>query len=119
MPRPTKYNEITVGMICDALKLGNTRTCACNYAGISLDTFERWMKSFAEFCGAVTRAEAEVEICHVAVIQSAAKDGDWRASLEWLKRRRREEWGDNITHDIDKEIQELMAELVASRKEKA
>ncbi len=42
-------------------------------------------------------------------------NGDWRAAECWLKRRRRDEWGDNVSLasdvDVDKQIEELLAEL--------
>jgi len=30
------------------------------------------------------------------MIQQAAANRDWKAALEWLKRRRRADWGDNV-----------------------
>jgi hypothetical protein len=39
---------------------------------------------------------------------------DWRAGLEWLKRRRRDEWGDQPNPDLDREIAEYMALLAAA-----
>ncbi|RYX83957.1 hypothetical protein EON83_12530 [bacterium] len=37
-------------------------------------------------------------------------------ALEWLKRRRREEWGDNVRLDVDDEITRLLAALAAGSK---
>jgi hypothetical protein len=36
---------------------------------------------------------------------------DWKAAESWLKRRRRQEWGDNVSVDVDKEISELIDRL--------
>lgn len=119
MSRPIKYNEKIQQDICKVLRAGNTRACAARYVGIDPDTFRRWMQRYTGFYGAVTRAEAEVEIAHVGAIQRAAQEGDWRAALEWLKRRRAEDWGDKLTHDLDAEIAGLMAELVAEGKGEA
>jgi hypothetical protein len=33
---------------------------------------------------------------YLSTIAKAAKDGDWRAALEYLKRRDRANWGDNV-----------------------
>lgn len=38
--------------------------------------------------------------------------GDWRAALEVLKRRRRDEWGDNVSVRADKRASELIAALL-------
>lgn len=102
--------------ICDALRAGNTRRAAALYGGIAESTFYLWMTRgkdprmtkkgepykedvpFMEFMEAVTRAEADCEVWHVANIKKQA-EGDWRASVEWLKRRRRDDWSEQ--HRID------------------
>ena len=89
---------------------------AAESLGIGYETFRRWMSDYEEFWGAVTRAEAEAEAMFTAVIAKAARGtdkepGDWRAAESWLKRRRRVEWGDNITHRADREAANLLAEL--------
>lgn len=107
------YKELTAeqNAIVEALKMGNTRTASWQYAGVSHQTFYRWLHENVKFCEAVTRAEATAEVGHVGVLAQAAIGGDWRASLEWLRRRRRVEWGDSI--DIRKLDDDTLLRLLA------
>ena len=86
--------------ICDHLADGCTRRAACACSGISEDSFARYLAASADFADAIARAEADAENAMARVIHKAAIGGDWRAAENWLKRRRREDWGDNekITH---------------------
>jgi hypothetical protein len=104
--------------ICSALRAGNTRRASAIYGGVSETTFYRWMQegeaakrgAKREFREAVIRAEAECEVWHVANLKRQA-DGDWRASVEWLKRRRRDEWSeriDSVTDNTTRIIVEYM-----------
>jgi transposase len=113
MARPTKYSPERQQAIVAALQAGNTRTAAAAQAGISLDTFERWMDRFAEFCGAIKKAEADAEIHFAEQIEKAATDGSWQAAAWWLERRRPEAWGrrDRVDFTIRKEAERLASEL--------
>jgi hypothetical protein len=51
---------------------------------------------FHEFYNACTQAEHKARLNYLSVIAKAANDGDWRAALEYLKRRDRDNWGDNV-----------------------
>lgn len=88
--RPTKRTPARQELIEDALRAGNTRTAAAQYAGISYDVFKRWHDDSADFRGAIERAESEAEIRNVALIQKAASNGTWTAAAWWLERRRPE-----------------------------
>lgn len=88
------------------------------YGGISEATFGEWLRRgtnptytrggklkagedvFVAFVAAVTQAEADCEVWHVANVKRHATD-DWRASIEWLKRRRRDEWSERIDSDVN------------------
>lgn len=100
MARPTKYTPEREKKIVDALRIGCSRRDAYESAGIDQETFARWLKRFAGFAALVREAESAAAVAHTANIAKAAKRGQWKASLEWLKRRRREEWGDSIQADI-------------------
>lgn len=96
MARPTKRTPENEKKICDLLRAGNTRKCAVEASGIDYQTFSNWIHANSGFSAAVSRAESEAEALHVTTIMKAAREGDWRASESWLKRRRRTEWGDSI-----------------------
>lgn len=98
---PTKYSDALAAVICQKLSVGSTRTAAAESSGIHRDTFANWMASRSAFFHAVTRAEAEAEEKFIRTIALAAKGtadvpGDWRAAESWLKRRRRDDWGDSV-----------------------
>jgi transposase-like protein len=103
MARPTKLTEQTQDAIIKALSIGATYKDAAEAAGVDYVTFNNWMiqgekaKSgkFFEFFYAVKQTEAEARMYYLSVIAKAAPR-DWRAALEFLKRRDRANWGDNV-----------------------
>jgi len=101
MARPTKYSNEKAKTICDALKIGATRSAAVGNAGIDYQTFLNWRARYSSFSSDVDHSEALAELRFTSTLAAAAqgsaeKPADWRAALEWLKRRRRAEWGDNV-----------------------
>jgi transposase len=112
MARPTKYTPARVAMIVAALESGMSRKGAAEYAGLDESTMANWMRRFPGFSGAVKQAEAAVELRAATSMQTAFTDGDWRAGLAWLERRRRDDWG---RHDhVEIEIRRA-AERVAEQ----
>lgn len=114
MARPTKYTDALAAEICRHLKTGCTRRDAYNAVGISDETFANWLKNKLGFLEQVGRAEAEVANSMTRAVVKAGNDGDWRAALEWLKRRRRDEWGDSLSltkatdDDLLREAEEIL-----------
>lgn len=120
MARPAKYTPERREAILAGLRAGLTRTAACARVDVHVTQLERWCERFASFATEVAHAEAEAESQYTAIIAQAARphdvtetttttgpngelvktvvrrEFDWRAALEWLKRRRRDEWGDSI-----------------------
>lgn len=104
MGRPSKLTPEAQAAIVDAVLHGCTYSDAAEAAGVDYQTFNNWMLTgkdkksgkYFEFFEAVNKANAECAKNFTRVIQSAAAKGDWKAALEWLKRRRRPEWGDNV-----------------------
>lgn len=102
MARPTKLNLETSSAIVNALKIGATRKDAAGAAGVEYNTFLNWMTAgeaaksgqFFEFFCACSKAEAIARLNYTNTIARAASDGDWRAAMEYLKRRDPENWGD-------------------------
>ena len=97
--RPTKLTAAVQETIVSILTAGHTRTVAATAACISLDTLARWMQKgqaaqtgiYADFCGAIARAEAEAEMRMVTIVQTAGAK-DWRAATWWLERRHPVDW---------------------------
>jgi hypothetical protein len=90
--RPTKRTPEREQRLLDALAAGNTRNAACDYAGITRETFSQWRERFADFSDRVKKAESSAEVRHVAQIAKAASEGVWQASAWWLERRRPDDW---------------------------
>ena len=57
--RPTKYTPEVVNIIRESLAQGDSRQLACKKAGISDDSFGRWIADNAEFAAIVKNAEDE------------------------------------------------------------
>ena len=96
--RRTKYTPETVDKITQAIRLGATYKLACDYAGISEDTFYQWRNTKSEFSEAIKLAEGEGALKSLAVIERAAngvkgEDGEyilaptWQAAAWKLERR--------------------------------
>ena len=104
MARPSKLTPETQTVIVDAILHGATYKDASEAAGIEYNTFNEWMKkgaeaksgAYREFNEAVGVANAQCAVNFTRIIQSAAAKGDAKFALEWLKRRRRAEWGDSV-----------------------
>lgn len=106
MARPTKYNELKARQITDRLRCaGCNRKDAAGSVGVSEDTFARWLARYADFADQVALAESCAAVRMTTLVTQAATT-EWKAALEWLKRRRREEWGDslNLTKKSDADL---------------
>lgn len=100
--RPTKFTEETRNKIITALRGGNYRPIAAQYAGIAPSTLRKWLLTaqdpsappeYLEFLAAVEKAEADAEIADIALIRKAAQDGTWSAAA-WIRERKNpERWG--------------------------
>ena len=114
MARPTKRSPEIEGLILRALEVGNTRRDSALGAGISYDSFKRWFDAYAEFSGAVEKAEALARQRFVGQIALAAKNGNWQAAAWNLERRDHENWGRrdrvDVTMEIRKEIERLTSD---------
>ena len=64
---------------------GNTRRTAARYAAVAESTFFDWLRRYPEFSQAVEGAEAIAEMQAVSQIRLAARNGDARMALEWLR----------------------------------
>lgn len=98
--RPTKLTPELQKKIIDAIRAGNYMETAAAYAGISKDTFFRWLRKgaraksgiYKEFHDAVEKALAEAEVRDVMIIANAATS-DWKAAAWRLERKFPDRWG--------------------------
>ncbi|HEY3413298.1 MAG TPA: hypothetical protein VGM51_09620 [Armatimonadota bacterium] len=100
MARTTKYNQGIQAAICDALRAGNTRRCACALVKIDSATFYIWLKDKPAFFSAVEEAEAEAEQRFVGCVKDAGITS-WQAAAWWLERRHHLDWRKRESHDVD------------------
>lgn len=120
--RPTKYVPEIIEKVLNAIAVGAPFTHACNYAGISFETFNEWRKQYSEFSESVKEAEGKAVVGWLARIEQAAKDGNWTAAAWKLERRYPETFGrrDKVTVDVkqlDSDIERELAILTAGSKD--
>ena len=109
--RPPKLTLEVREKIVNAIRQGNYRHVAAQWAGIGSTTFKRWMSlgkvqrrgPHASFRAAVLEAEQAAEIMAVSLIMKAAKI-DWRAALAFLERKFPERWGRRDHHQVDANV---------------
>lgn len=101
MGRPgiSSFTPETREKILGALRAGNYRVAACKFAGISDETFRRWVNAgkagqpeYVDFVEQVKQAEAQAEASLVATIRKAAGD-HWQAAAWLLERKYVTRWG--------------------------
>lgn len=96
MARRTKYSEEVVARIEQAIRLGATYRLACQYAGISEDTFTAWKDRYPDFSERIKRAEGAATVQWLAKIEAAASEGTWQAAAWKLERRYPHEYGRQV-----------------------
>ena len=93
--RPLKINDEIIDRIYNALSVGSPVEIACNYAGISRDSYFRWIKAaqtekgekgalLRRFADAVKKGEAA---CVLKNLKEIAEDKSWTAKAWVLERR--------------------------------
>jgi hypothetical protein len=115
MARPTKRTPEIEKKIKDLLKAGATRGDAARASGIAYETLRDWEKADPEFAEDIAQAEAEcaAEMAERIYKEAKKSDGDWRAAVEWLKRRRRDEWSERQEISLGKVREMSDDELIA------
>lgn len=103
--RPTLCTPETTRKATDALRLQAPYWLAARYAGIGESTFMAWMargradteadidSPYRDFLEEVHNASSQGAIGELAMIEKAAKDGEWRAAAWKLERRYPEDFG--------------------------
>ena len=126
--------------LLSALKAGSFFDDACAYAGVSKSAAYEWLakgraardlqeskgeqyelpgedRIYLEFTDAVERARAGAVIGNLAIIRTAAQNGQWQAAAWWLERTAPEKYGRHDRKSADAEeistekAREQLAEL--------
>jgi hypothetical protein len=109
MARPTKLTPGTTKKLCEAIRLGAPYEHACNYAGVSYDSFNNWRNlgqvategKYFQFFNAIKKAEGDATKKWLKVIEDAADDGNWPAAAWKLERRYPDQFGKRIQQKIE------------------
>lgn len=110
--RPSKLAPDVVARVVEALKGGNYRSVAAQWAGITDTTFRQWMRLgkkkpdsvHGAFRRAVVEAEKEAEIALVRLVMNAAASDPKHA--EWLlSHRHPERWADRTRSKVESKTQ--------------
>lgn len=93
--RKSKYEPERVERLLEAIRIGATYKHACDYAGISFETFSQWQKQHPEFFEQVKAAEGAGVISNLQVIKTASAE-NWTAAAWLLERRHPEDYGRRV-----------------------
>lgn len=126
--RPSKLTVETKEKLLKAIRSGSYYEPACDYAGISYNTFRDWMrrgegisdrassKEYVDFVKEVKAAVAEGEITCIAVLRASSKTDP--NSAKWLlERRHPDRWANaqrvkvELAKEIDKTLDKLESRL--------
>jgi len=109
--------------IVESLKVGNFREPSVKYAGISMRTFQNWMRRgkeeeegiYVDFRSAVIEAEESAEIHAVKTIVDFGNE-DPKHLQWWLERKFPDRWG--RVNDFMRKLQADIRELQQQMREK-
>lgn len=129
MPRGGPYKleaERTRSSILDAVRAGCPPSVACGYGGIARSTWHEWKRRgehhradgvdsvYSRFVTDIEQAEAE-SIAQATFVLRSGMVTDWKAALEFLKRRCPHEWSDRVEVHRRHEGAQVRAELAPDR----
>jgi hypothetical protein len=83
--RPTKYNQKTIGRLCEALADGMPIRGACVVAGIGVTTLNDWRDIYPEIEERMNQARERFREKALQTIGKAIDNDDWRAAQAALK----------------------------------
>ena len=92
--RPTKLDDTILGQISALHRAGASVKTVCNIVGINQDTYYTWRRKgiadpdsvYGPFAETIARDRDLGKMRIVAMVDKAARDGDWRAGA-WLLER--------------------------------
>jgi hypothetical protein len=107
--RKTKLTKELTDEIVKRIRAGNYIKVACQAVGISQTAYFDWINKgeqgiepYAEFLGAVKKAESEAHVNFVAIIASQAPT-QWQAAAWWLERKFPGQWAKKEKIEIQQE----------------
>lgn len=106
--RPTKLTPEAQTKIVEALTLGNYRSTAARFAGVSYSAFQEWMRRgekarrgpYRTFFNAIRAIETQTEVTVVGDLMVKAKK-DPKLAKWWLAHRHPKRWGDNRPQRVE------------------
>ena len=109
--RNSKFTGGRVESCLAALRIGCTRRAAAGAAGVSAQTFYRWLDDVT-FRDEVEKAEAQAEAAYTSVVQRATVDS-WQAAAWWLERRKHEDYGKRDRVDVSMDVRRAVESLTS------
>ena len=107
--RKTKLTKELTDEIVKRIRAGNYIKVACEAVGISQTAYFDWLNKgeqgiepYAEFLGAIKKAESEAHTHFVAVIAAQAPS-QWQAAAWWLERKYPGQWGKREKIEVSQE----------------
>lgn len=109
--RPCKLTPDVRERILSALRAGNFRETACEWAGVSERTLQGWLNvgrrepngPFGEFLRALLESERGAEIRAVGIVMKAAQK-DAKHAEWWLSRKHPSRWSEKVHVTVDQEL---------------
>jgi hypothetical protein len=98
--RPTKMTEVTIMKLENAFMLGCPVTVACKSAGIHPDTYYAYIKKHPEFELRKDQLQHEIGAKARKVVLDAIDGGDVRVAMDYLKRRYKNEFAQQLHHTV-------------------
>lgn len=96
--RPTVMTPEVVNKLEQAFSLGCPITVACEYAGISKETIYDYIRKNPEYSDRIKQLQGLIGMRARKSIADAINRGDAKISLEYLKKKNSDEFGDKVTH---------------------
>jgi len=102
-----KFTAARRAAVVEALGKGHGLSTAAGIAGIDRRTLYNWLNrgdknpegTYGQFARDCAEAEAKAADVAIGAIAKAMPD-DWRAAMEYLSRRRPDEWGKAERHEV-------------------
>jgi len=98
-----KKDDDTVRLLKEAASYGATVKDICFHAGISKDTYYRWLDEDEELSDEIERLRNEPVLEASKVVKDKIKEGDIKTAKWLLERKRKSEYGDSVDVTSDGE----------------